>query len=377
MLLLCKDIPVLFADRARMDYILFREDLLPWQLKGVFQESPARENCSSYEDYVFEVNRISRKNDELIDRYLAGKVLPLSRANAKKLYSLLSASQSQTVENKAKISLMCHAVTLQDNYWVKAKTDTAAWAQISVRDNPLNEIVTQVALHGTSLSLQGSLTSPEFTTRGAYAKAWRREEGELYLYKAGHVDPTEAVIEAEVSHILDFCNVPHLHYELAELEGTRYCKCKCMASEERSVLHAEEFFIYCNHNGLDFEREVLKLDAENYYKMWIVDYLISNPDRHLENWGFYYDPTTTDILGFHPLYDHNNAFDRSVMENKSAPYIVNGKPMAECARFARKRVDFHFLREPQRSDFRTERHYKSFLSRAKELEIPVKAETPS
>ena len=32
--------------------------------------------------------------------------------------------------------------------------------------------------------------------------------------------------------------------------------------------------------------------------MWIVDYLISNPDRHLENWGFYYDPTTTDILGF-------------------------------------------------------------------------------
>ena len=96
MLLLCKDIPVLFADRARMDYILFREDLLPWQLKGVFQESPAREDCSSYEDYVFEVNRISRKNDDLIDRYLAGKVLPLSRANAKKLYSLLSASQSQT-----------------------------------------------------------------------------------------------------------------------------------------------------------------------------------------------------------------------------------------------------------------------------------------
>lgn len=69
MLLLCKDIPVLFADRDRMEYIIFREDLLPWLLKGVFQESPIRQECPSYEDYLFELNRISRRNDDLIDRY--------------------------------------------------------------------------------------------------------------------------------------------------------------------------------------------------------------------------------------------------------------------------------------------------------------------
>ncbi len=69
MLLLCKDIPVLFADRDRMEYIIFREDLLPWLLKGVFQESPIRQECPSYEDYLFELNRISRRNDDLIDQY--------------------------------------------------------------------------------------------------------------------------------------------------------------------------------------------------------------------------------------------------------------------------------------------------------------------
>lgn len=39
-------------------------------------------------------------------------------------------------------------------------------------------------------------------------------------------------------------------------------------------------------------------------EMWIVDFLISNRDRHGQNWGFYYDTETMEILGCRPLFDH-------------------------------------------------------------------------
>jgi len=69
---------------------------------------------------------------------------------------------------------MCRAVSLLDNYWLKMEGDAATWAETNLRHNKLNEVIAQVALHGKSLTLQGSMQTPELTTNGAYAKAWRR-----------------------------------------------------------------------------------------------------------------------------------------------------------------------------------------------------------
>ena len=102
--------------------------------------------------------------------------------------------------------------------------------------------------------------------------------------------------------------------------------------------------------------------------MWIVDYLISNPDRHGMNWGFFYDAATMVIKGCHPLYDHNNAFDRELMLNKDAAYRYNMQmTMKEAAQYAAKRVDFHFFDEIEKKDFLTPEQYESFCSRASDL----------
>lgn len=58
---------------------------------------------------------------------------------------------------------------------------------------------------------------------------------------------------------------------------------------------------------------VLSIDAESIYQMCIVDYLISNSDRHGKNWGFYVNNDTGKIVSCHPLFDHNNAFDEEQM----------------------------------------------------------------
>ena len=143
-----------------------------------------------------------------------------------------------------------------------------------------------------------------------------------------------------------------------------------MTTDDISILPGMDFYTYCLVNGKDPLTETLKIDAESIYKMWIVDYLISNPDRHGMNWGFFYKSDTMDILGCHPLYDHNNAFDKAVMLDDNPPYVFTDKySMKRAAEVAMSKVDFHFYRDFTRDDFLTERQYESFMRRSKHLGI--------
>lgn len=70
------------------------------------------------------------------------------------------------------------------------------------------------------------------------------------------------------------------------------------------------------------------------------------------------------------MYDHNNSFDISYMQDTDVSYLFDeSKSMREWAKFAMTKVDFHFYKEFTRDDFITDRQYKCFRERAKELEI--------
>ncbi len=376
MLLMMKDEVVMRVNFDLGIFEVINDLLLPWSMKGKIR--PPYPEKLSYSKYDFtQINIIYRANNDAVVSWLANRVLPISRKNAKWIYNLLRFEQVQSDENKAKIALACRAVSLQDNYWVKLESDPVTWNDVNLRTNSLNETIAQVALHGTSLTLQGALTTPELTGQGAYAKAWKRENGELWLYKAGAKDATESRIEVMVSGILDNCNVNHLPYIAGESNGMYCCRCKCMTSEDISMLSGMDFITYCHVNGKDPDKEMYKIDAESIYKMFIVDYLISNRDRHGLNWGFFFNCNTMEILGCHPLYDHNNAFDIDYMQDKDAPYQFGEMTVREAAKLAMKHVDFHFYREFARADFITDRQYHSFMDRAKDLNIPVKARNTS
>lgn len=366
MLLMLKDTPVLQADFGNLIFEQLEPDLLPVNLK----DKLGRKAPAIHENGITIPLSIPESNNYYLQEFLAGRVLPLTRTNAKKIYNILGASQSQSMTNKLRISLMCRAVSLLDNYWVKNDTDTCSWKDVSIRDNPLNEVFTQIALRGVSVSLQGEIHTPEITTNGAYAKAWKRENDGLWLYKKGHNGNFEAKVEVMVSNILDNMNVSHVTYKAAEDQDEYCCKCPCITTEEISLVDAETVEAWFNRREKTFMSYVQKNYADDLYKMWIVDYLISNPDRHSQNWGFLFEADTTRIIGLHPLFDHNNAFDVQYMQNPDADYIANSQfTMREAAQYARKRVEIHYYDDFTREDFLTERQYQSFMSRLKELRI--------
>lgn len=370
MLLMMKDKLVMRINFTLGTYDVIDELLLPWSLKGLIRPPyPEKDTYTKYD--ITQIAVIHNANASAVQSWLARRVLPIDRENAKRIYNLIGIDQIQSDDNKAKFAIMCRAVSLQDNYWVKLDGEKETWNDVNIRTNPLNGVLTQVALHGTSLTLSGSIISPEITGQGAYAKAWKREDGDLWLYKAGAKGNWESKIEVMVSNLLDCCNVEHLHYEAGYSQDLYCCKCKCMTTEDISMLSGMDFISYCNINGLDPDTEMLKIDSESIYKMWIVDYLISNKDRHSLNWGFFFNCDTMEILGCHPLYDHNNAFDIEYMKNKDSKYQFGEMTLREAAKEAIKKVDFHFTKEITRGMFLTDRQYQSFLDRARDLDLIV------
>lgn len=373
---MAKDMLIMFEDTHVMRvnfnegvYDVLCEALLPFPIKNRLKRVPAFEDIKSRYDMV-QASIAMDKNKDAVTSWLANRVLSLSRANAKWIYNLLKFEQINSQEQKAKIAITCRGVSLLDNYWLKLEDDSASWSQVNLRHNQLNEVIAQVALHGKSLTLQGSLTTPELTTNGAYAKAWRRhEDGSLWLYKLGANGNTESRIEVMCSNLLDKMTVKHCHYEAGEDDGKYVCMCPCMSDDNISILSGMDFISYCNASGLDPDKEMMRIDSDSIYKMWIVDYLLCNRDRHGQNWGFYYDPRTMEILRCHPLFDHNNAFDIEYMRDREAHYQFGDMTTREAAKRAMQHVDFYFTEPITRDDFITKRQFDEFMWRAKDLGI--------
>lgn len=384
-LLMMKDKVVMKFNFDTLLFDVVNESLLPFTLQGRIKDIPDIESVITRYDITQLTITVSR-NKDAITSFLSQRVLPTTRSNAKKIYNLFEFSQSQDELSKAKIALVCRALSLQDNYWLKSEESTVTWDDVCLRKVSLSEAIAQVSLHGSSISLtgkdRGAMRTPELTGQGAYAKAWYRESDGLYLYKLGssissdngepHLGSWESKIEVMVSNLLDNCNVEHLKYQKQTSNGVYVCKCKCMTDDTVSILSGDDFYSWCNIRGLDSHKEALKIDADSIYKMWIVDYLISNGDRHGLNWGFFYNCGTMNILKCHPLYDHNNSFDTTIMNDENVPYLYDSSmTMKQAAEIAMKHVDFHFYREFTRNDFLTTRQYNSFMKREKELGIKI------
>lgn len=351
-LLKMKDMPVLRFNIAKMMCEVYNESYIPYQLRNAIEYDTA---CSA-------------KNYNAFLSYLSSRTLPMSRENAKKIHNALGMSQAQDPQTRARFSLAYNSISLQDNFWVHEEKERKSWSDVDIRQNKLSRVLSDVALHGYSVSIQGTIHTPEVATNGAYAKGWRREDGKLYLFKKGYNNGKESQIEVSVSNILDKCNVKHVKYHKVMEDKTYYCKCECMTNQKLNILPACDFISYCTRLGLDWKKEVMRIDSESMYKMFIVDYLISNTDRHNLNWGFFFDCDTMQILGCHPLFDHNNSFSEDAIKNDSLrSLVIEEVTMRSLALRSLERVDFHFTSKIKRSDFVSGEHYKSFKRRSEYL----------
>ena len=301
--IMLKDVPVLEIEDYRCKILNY--ELLPISLR--------------YPDVNY---------DDVMHGWTEKRTMNIGRTNAKKLLAGFRISQS----NPYMIARLFHFASLSDCYWMKDAEETFTWEQVSLFENPWEKAVTSTALLGTNQTfrtLVQKIHTPEFTAQGMAAKAWIREADGLYLYKVGKK-------ELPASGILDALHIPHVSYIEAEnssLEkiadrnhiekiyksGEKIVKCRIISSEETALVPWEDFQVYCSYHDKNEYDMVKEMDAANYYKMQIADYILGNEDRHGANFGFYMDNRSGKLQGLYPLMDHDHAFseDEDILSQTS------------------------------------------------------------
>ena len=365
MYLMRGDKKVLKFDLAEGIFEVYLPQLMPLTMRNKIIDTRNSEKFSCKEIGIF------LNNSDIMFHYLSSRVLNLDRKNAKKILNCYDFSQSQDYRNKANIAICCRGVSLIDDFWISVDNDTYSWDSINFKHNPLDPVVTQIALLGSSLMLNGLPFTPELTCHGCCAKAWVRENDTTFLYKRSSPGGNESEIEISVSKILDCFNVNHVEYLPAEYLDERegLCKCANMTSDTLSIVSAMDVYSCLRCNRSSFIAYCFQNDPDSIYKMCIVDYLISNPDRNLQNWGFYEDNLTGKVLKCHPLFNHDKAFDAEILNNLNGgpSQVFEGLNQYQAALKSLENCEFKMLRKPHRNLFLNYEMYNSFMRKAVRL----------
>ena len=244
-----------------------------------------------------------------VDSWLRHRVIPGNRAYVGSLLSSMGLSLNRPMD----IIRVSRGLSLNDCYWVTEEGLELKFDRYNLYDNRFSRVLGLIAFtgHGSRI-IPGLSSSPEFTTNGALPKCWRRESGQIRLYKGGTegaantgYEPFSEFCASEIAKILEIDAVP---YTLSKWKGRLCSVCDLFTSKEVSFVPIGRIV---RSGGMPAVREFYKSLGEEFVRalddMVIFDAVIFNTDRHYGNFGLLIDSKTNRIIAPAPLFDHGNS----------------------------------------------------------------------
>ncbi len=238
-----------------------------------------------------------------LDTFIVNRRSPKKRENIEELLKL---SGCDTITGFLDIS---HALSLIDTFWVKEVTSDLCWEDVSLYTHPFNEVIAKTAFEGGLHGRQLSTTSPEYGTDGSFAKCWIREDDTIKLLKRGSTGAFNAGLEPYsefyAGQIIDRFTDDYVSYGLRAHSGHLCSVCDIFTSEDYGFLPYAAVDSG-NSTVVSVLRKMKSLGLEEEARrMFVIDALILNEDRHKNNFGFIVDNRTQKIVKMAPLFDHN------------------------------------------------------------------------
>ena len=293
-----------------------------------------------------------------LSEWFRGRGIPSWRDKLDLLLHRLDISAPTELLDKA------FGLSLSDQYWLKPFNSDIRYDDINFFDNDFDYaefLEASLSLNSKVIKKENSLKTPNNTTDGMLKKAWIIEDGTRYLLKSGYKNEIlQPFNEALASMICDRLGFNHVPYTLDIYKDTVVSKCPCFINKNTEFITAyqirndmkrynseedlEEYIKKLEENGIPNARE----KVEN---MYILDFLIMNEDRHLNNFGIIRDVNTLKWLDVAPIFDNGMALNIPYYDEEEMVASGNGrlfyeiKPFDEIIKVVRnlKRIDISKL----------------------------------
>ncbi|MEA3490745.1 MAG: XRE family transcriptional regulator [Campylobacterota bacterium] len=248
-------------------------------------------------------------NDANLLSWIKSRTIPKNREFVHKVLMELGL-RLEDVEGIVAIS---KSLSLNDCYWIVEKGFEGIFADYNLYDNDFNKTLSLLAYTGyASVKQEGFLSSPEFTTNGMLAKAWRRNpQGRkgTFLYKGGSHGCAncgkEPYSEFYASQVAKAMGLNATAYTLGKWKGKVNSVCALFSSKEFAFI---PIYHLVKEGGWEAVLSYYKNLGEEYYEalieMLIFDVIILNTDRHFGNLGLLVDNSSNKIVSVAPIFDN-------------------------------------------------------------------------
>lgn len=251
-------------------------------------------------------------------------------------------------------------LSLSDQYWIKPYESNIKYDDINFFDHDFDYsefMEASLSLNSKTVMSEKSLKTPNNTTDGMLKKAWIIENNIRYLLKGGYknevLQPFNEVLASEICKRLGF---NHVTYTLDTYKDIVVSKCPCFINKDTELITAYQVRNNMDrHNSLEDYEDYVKVLEEHNIKdariklenMYILDFLIMNEDRHLNNFGIIRDVNTLKWLDVCPIFDNGQSLN--IQDYNEEEVIISGygrlfyeiKPFDEIIKVVKdiKRID--------------------------------------
>lgn len=276
---------------------------------------------------LYKVNKDENIILEQLTEWFKGRGIPSLRDDLDLLLAKLGVTTAEELLDKA------FGLSLSDQYWIKPFESSIEYSDINFFEHDFSDsdFTNATFSNSNDYSTKISLISPNNTTDGRLKKTWIIKDNKRYLLKGGFknevMQPFNEVLASMICERLGFY---HAKYELEIISDKVVSKCECFINKDTELVTAyqilhkncdkenayEEYINILENNGIKDAREKIE-------DMFILDYIIMNEDRHLNNFGIVRDVNTMKWLDVAPLFDNGQSLN--ILDYNDEEVIINGK----------------------------------------------------
>lgn len=259
-----------------------------------------------------------------LNEWWLNRSIPASRMGIREALELLHLPDTKT------LLMCCFGLSLSDQYWMKPEGSGLRWEDINFFDHDFSMDIGDALFGSREADAGFDFSSPDNTSDGFLKKRWKIIDGRRCLIKGGsnpfQQQPFNEVIACRIMEQLGIIHVP---YSIVWSDGLPYSVCEDFVTPDTELVSAwrlmktlrkdnstsvyQHFIRCCEELGVRGIQHSLD-------QMIVLDYLIANEDRHLNNFGLLRCAQTLEWLGFAPIYDSGS----SLGFDKSAAHILAG-----------------------------------------------------
>ena len=263
-----------------------------------------------------------------LNEWWEDRSIPASRSGLREALETLGVASSKLLLTR------CYGLSLSDHYWIKPADSELTWQNVNFFENPFSEDVGD-ALFGIPPEKEGfDFSSPDNTSDGFLKKRWKILDEKRCLIKAGSPpflqQPFNEVIATKIADRLEICHIP---YTVMWENGIPYSVCEDFVTPDTELIPAwrvmqiqkkdNQTSVYQHYRNCCEALGVPNV-AHALDQMIVLDYLIANEDRHLNNFGLLRNPDTLEWLGPAPIYDSGSSlgYDKVTAQIRSGRNIT-------------------------------------------------------